>query len=283
MHPHTSASASSALGRASASPPRSLPLRHVSSASLRQASWAPLLAIAASALLSGCAGAQALRRREGPRYAAETHSWVHEVMRLGGNGMWLVVRGYHTGDDVVAVATNAPLSHAAIFDHDAGEVIEAVGDGVRVVPLAKLLRESHRLQIVRPANWTEELGAEAVKRARSQVGRGYDFLGVVGAPDRTRWYCSELAAWSMGVPVDKLGAWHVIHPKDLHKQGVLLFDSQARDGRPDGEGGSPSVPAPVPVPAAVTPTAGVIPSNSSPQTDRAPGSAAPSLERENRS
>ena len=220
-------------------------------------SWTLLLVTLAASLTSGCAGTDALRRREGPRYAAETHSLVHEVMRLGGNGMWLVVRGYHTGDDVVAVATNAPLSHAAILDQDTGEVIEAVGDGVRVVPLAKLLRESHRLQIVRPANWTEELGAEAVKRARSHVGRGYDFLGVVGAPDRSRLYCSELAAWSMGVPVDKLGAWHVIHPKDLHRQGVLLFDSQARDGRADGAGASQTARAP----AAVTPTADATPSN----------------------
>ena len=206
-------------------------------------------ALIASSAGTGCAGAEALRRREGPRYAAETHSWVHEVMRLGRNGMWLIVRGYHTGDDVVAVATNAPLSHAAILDHDNGEIIEAVGDGVRVVPLAKLLRESHRLQIVRPAGWTEQRGAEAVQRARSQVGKGYDFLGVVGAPDRNRWYCSELAAWSMGVPVDKLGAWHVIHPKDLHRKGSLLFDSQARDGRPD------RAPANAPVDAAEPATA----------------------------
>lgn len=192
----------------------------------------PLCCLVAGSL-AGCAGAEALRRKEGPAYAAETHSWQHLVHRHGRNGDWLVVRGYHRGDDVVAVATNAPLSHAAILDHDTGEVIEAIGDGVRVTPLAKLLRESHRMQLIRPRGWTPERGAEAVRRARSQVGKGYDFLGVVGAPDRGRWYCSELAAWSMGVPVDKLGAWNVLHPKDLHTKGSLLFDSGARDGVPD--------------------------------------------------
>jgi uncharacterized protein YycO len=151
--------------------------------------------------------------------------------------MWLVVRGYHRGDDVVAVATNAPLSHAAILDLEQGEVIEAIGDGVRVTPLRALLQQSHRVQLVRPAGWTPDKGELAVQRARSQVGKGYDFLGVVGAPSRERWYCSELAAWSMGIPVDQLGAWHVLHPKDLHRKGALLFDSGARDGAPDHEDG----------------------------------------------
>ncbi|MCB9740871.1 MAG: hypothetical protein H6747_16515 [Deltaproteobacteria bacterium] len=192
-----------------------------------------LLLLALAVTTSACAGAEALRRKEGPAYRAETHSWHHLVQRHGRNGDWLVVRGYHRGDDVVAVATNAPLSHAVILDHDAGEIIEAVGDGVRVAPLGTLLRESHRVQLIRPEGWTRGRGAEAVRRARSQVGKGYDFLGIVGAPDKNRWYCSELAAWSMGVPVDKLGAWHVLHPKDLHRKGALLFDSGSRDGVPD--------------------------------------------------
>ncbi len=72
-----------------------------------------------------------------------------------------------------------------------------------------------------------------MKRARSQVGRGYDFLGVLGAPDKQRWYCSELAAWSMGVAVDKRGPWRVLHPQDMHRMGALMFDSADRDGRVD--------------------------------------------------
>ncbi len=97
-------------------------------------------------------------------------------------------------------------------------------------------------------------GTEAVRRARSQVGKGYDFLGIVGAPDKNRRYCSELAAWSMGVPVDKLGAWNVLHPKDLHSKGTLVFDSGSRDGVPDQvpttASAPESAPAPEPAPAA---------------------------------
>lgn len=199
-----------------------------------------------SITLSACTGAEALRRKTGPEYVAETQSWEQVIAQRGEQGMWLVVRGYHAGDDVVAVATNAPLSHAVVLDKERGEVIEAIGGGVKVTPLAKLLRESHRLQLIRPEGWTPALGAEAVKRARTQVGKKYDFLGVVGAPKGDRWYCSELVAWSMGVPVNKLGPWHVLHPKDLHKKGALLFDSGARDGKPDA---APATSAPAEVEA----------------------------------
>lgn len=76
--------------------------------------------------LQACAGGAALKRKTGPKYEAETRSWYHAVQKLGGDGMWIVVRGYHRGDDVIAVATNSPLSHATILDHSQLEVIEAV-------------------------------------------------------------------------------------------------------------------------------------------------------------
>ncbi len=202
--------------------------------------------LALGLVIASCAASQGLQRKEGPAYEAETASWIAAIRALGGPGMWVVVRGYHTGDDVVAVATNATFSHAAVLDLERLKVIEAIGDGVQVKPLLALLRESHRVQLVRPAAWTAELGAEAVKRARSQVGRGYDFLGILGAPDKKRWYCSELAAWSMGIPVDQRGPWRVLHPQDMQRKGTLLFDSAARDGRQDA---APTAASPEPAPA----------------------------------
>lgn len=183
--------------------------------------------------LSGCAGADGVNRRTGPRYVAETQSWVQSTQKLAANGMWLVTRGYHRGDDVVAVATNSPLSHASIVDMDELSVIEAVGTGVRVTPLPRFLREAHRVLIIKPRGWTADKGREAVRKARAQVGKGYDFLGVIGAPDEQRWYCSELAAWSIGIEVNQTGPQHVLHPRNMHELGEVLFDSGARDGRPD--------------------------------------------------
>lgn len=184
-------------------------------------------------LLVTCQGARALHRARGPEYAGETASWMKAVRALGGDGMWLVVRGYHPGDDAIAIASNSPLSHAVVLDLSRAEVIEAIGKGVVATPLEAFLRESHRLQIIRPQGWTRERGAAALARARSAIGKKYDLLGIVGAPSSERYYCSELCLWSMELVVDRAGPNHVIHPRSMTRYGALLFDSHERDARPD--------------------------------------------------
>ena len=189
--------------------------------------------VVAVLLFTDCAGFQGLKRHTGPKYEAETDSWLRVVQKRGGNGMWLVTRGYHLGDDVVAIATAAPLSHAAVLDHDKLQVIEAVGKGVVDNDLKKILRESHRMVLIQPPDWTAAQGQAALARARSKLGEGYDFLGTVGLPDDQRWYCSELAVWASGVKVDRIGPKNVLHPKSMLNLGKVLFDSGQRDGQPD--------------------------------------------------
>lgn len=106
-------------------------------------SWALGLLVAFVPLVA-YAGTQALERRVGPKYEAETRSWIAMIEQRGGSGMWLVTRGYRTGDDVVAVVTNSRLSHASILDLQGKTVIEAIGKGVIETPLDKFLRELHR-------------------------------------------------------------------------------------------------------------------------------------------
>ena len=189
--------------------------------------------LAAVVLFTDCAGLQGLKRHTGPEYEAETKSWMQVVQNQGGNGMWLVTRGYHPGDDVVAIATAAPLSHAAILDLDKLQVIEAIGKGVVATDLKKFLHESHRVALIQPLDWTHTKGKTTVARARGKIGEGYDFLGAVGLPDNKRWYCSELAVWASGVKVDRIGPENVLHPKSMLKLGKVLFDSDQRDGQPD--------------------------------------------------
>lgn len=188
-----------------------------------------LLAIA----LATCQGARGCKRRRGAEYEDETASWLAAVRALGGDGMWLVSRGYHLGDDVIAMVTNSPLSHASVLDLGQGELIEAVGKGVSVAQLEAFLRDSHRVLIIKPDGWTPERGAAALARARSAVGKSYDLLGIVGAPSNDVFYCSELAAWSMDVEVDRTGPHRVLHPRHLDRYGTVLFDSRERDGEPD--------------------------------------------------
>ncbi len=182
---------------------------------------------------AGCAGFQGLKRYTGPEYEAETSSWQKQIRDHAGNGMWLVTRGYHSGDDVVAIATVSSLSHAAVLDLESQTVIEAIGQGVVETRLQKFLSQCHRVVLVRPDDWTITKGAKAVASARGKLGEKYDFLGTVGLPREKRWYCSELAVWSMGIPVNRQGPQNVLHPRSMLKMGTILFDSGQRDGQPD--------------------------------------------------
>ena len=77
----------------------------------------------------GCAGLSGFARRTGPAYEAEVQSWQKVIHEKGGNGMWLVNRGYRLGDDIVATATGSAFPHSAILDHENGVVIEALWPG----------------------------------------------------------------------------------------------------------------------------------------------------------
>lgn len=187
------------------------------------------------AAASGCTGLEPTLRQEGPAAERETASWREALLARGRSGDWLVIRGYHPADHLVAGTTNEPLTHAAIFDLDVEEVIEAVAPVVRAVPLRTFLEGSHRVVLLRPFGSTPETGREAVLRARGRLGAAYDFLGTVGAPSEERLYCSELCAWAIGMEVDRKGARKVLHPSRMDAYATVLFDSGRRDGKPDGE------------------------------------------------
>jgi protein tyrosine phosphatase (PTP) superfamily phosphohydrolase (DUF442 family) len=170
-----------------------------------------------------------VKRPAGPVAEAQTDAWLKIVREKGDQGGWLVVRGTHIGDQAVAALTRATLSHAVVLDKEKEEVIEAVASGVRVTPLRDLLAQAHRVQVVRPPGWTPAAGAAAVARARSRVGRKYDWLGLVAAQDDKRFYCTELAVdcYDGRKQGWKLGA--VIFPADMAALGSVTFDSGPRD------------------------------------------------------
>lgn len=207
----------------------------------------------------GCAGLSGFARRTGPAYEAEVQSWQQIIQDKGGNGMWLVNRGYRLGDDIVATATGSVFPHAAILDHENEVVIEALWAGNVVTPLDEFIALSHRVALVQPEGWTPEAGDAALAKARSQLGKKYDFAGILGLPGSNRWYCSELATWCWGRPADRLGPWYVIHPRRLLKMGIVVFDSGSRDGVPDApSAAAPALPAesaPAPAPPCCIPPA----------------------------
>jgi protein tyrosine phosphatase (PTP) superfamily phosphohydrolase (DUF442 family) len=164
----------------------------------------------------------------GPIAEAQTDAWMKTIRDKADHGGWLVVRGTHVGDQTIAALTGAKLSHAVVLDKEKDEVIEAVSTGVRVAPLRALIAQAHRVQIVRPPGWTPDAGRAAVERARSHVGKKYDWLGLIAAQDDKRFYCTELAVDCYN---GRKAGWKVgpiIFPAAMASLGTLVFDSGPR-------------------------------------------------------
>jgi protein tyrosine phosphatase (PTP) superfamily phosphohydrolase (DUF442 family) len=186
------------------------------------------LAVGAPPARADVPGGLPVKPPSGAAAEQQTDAWVKIIRDKADHGGWLVVRGTHIGDQTIAALTAAKLSHAAVLDKEKEEVIEAVSDGVRVTPLRALLAQAHRVQVIRPAGWTPEAGRAAVARARSYVGRKYDWLGLVAAQDEKRFYCTELAVdcydgrkagWKVGP---------IIFPAAMSSLGTVVFDSGPR-------------------------------------------------------
>lgn len=186
--------------------------------------------IAAVVFLGGCAAQPVIvDRPEGESRTRLDEAMLSNVRSLGANGDWLVIRGYHATDNLVATLTNKPFSHAAVLDLDRDRVIEAESPGVHETPLAKFVAKAHRLMIVRPV-WADKASAPvALGKARSLVGRPYDFLGLIGLDVPDRYYCSELTL-EIYRPFLRPGDLvpRPVDPGQLHYWGRVLYDSGAR-------------------------------------------------------
>lgn len=180
--------------------------------------------------LAGCSLLQPVARPSGPAAHAETRFWQSKIEERGRDGDWLAIRGYSTSDHLVAAVGGADLSHVGILDATRGAVIEAVSPTVRSVALESFLNGADHVVLIRPRGADARTGRTALQKARSKVGAPYDFLGTVGLPDSSRFYCSELAAWSAGEDVDRLGPEEVLPPASMSKLGTVLFDSGIRAG-----------------------------------------------------
>ena len=69
----------------------------------------------------------------------------------------------------------------------------------------------------------------AVTKARTKLGLKYDFLGTIGLPSQSQFYCSELAVWSVGMGVDDAGQHQVVPPRDMHFYGTIILDTGSRE------------------------------------------------------
>src|SRR5258706_6692989 len=180
----------------------------------------------AALLLSACATPAVVRSPAQDLRTVRDAVVLDEVRRLGRDGDWLVIRGYHATDNMVAAATNTPWSHAAVLDKDHDQVIEAEGRGVHTTSLPEFVAKSHRLLLVRSSWATDKFSLEAVRNAHKWVGKRYDFLGLAGLDIADRYYCSQLAlaVYRAYIPSGTFVP-RPVTPGQLHHWGRILYDS----------------------------------------------------------
>lgn len=162
--------------------------------------------------------------------AAVTAMWAHEIYGIARDGDWVLTRSYYALGDAIALATpGEDLSHASIYDASRDTVIEAVGSGVREIPLATLIARNHYVIVVRPSGMSAADQRGALRRARAKVGVAFDTAGMFGFDDPDTFYCSELVWWASQTEARSGHRKLVITPSDLMSYGEVIYWSGKRD------------------------------------------------------
>ncbi len=80
--------------------------------------------------------------------------WAQGIRAQAQRGDWILTRSYSAiGDIIVLGSRGEELSHSAIYEPDTDTVIEAIGSGVREVPLAHLLARNRVAVLVRSSSF----------------------------------------------------------------------------------------------------------------------------------
>jgi uncharacterized protein YycO len=177
----------------------------------------------------GCAGSIVHTKPKSEEVnTAMTELWARDIRRVAKSGDWILTRSYSkTGDAIVGITAGESFSHAVVYDAERGTIIEAIKPVVREVPLESLLARNRYAVVVRPVGITEIERAQTISRARSAIGAGFDYSGMLGVDDSERFYCSELAAWASQIPDQPL----IVTPADLFDRAEVIYISGARDDR----------------------------------------------------
>ena len=161
--------------------------------------------------------------------AAVTAMWSHEIHGVAQDGDWILSRSYFLLADGIAKTTGGvDLSHASIYDAHRDTVIEAVGSGVREIPLSELVQRNHYLIVVRPSGMTAAQRARSVERARSRIGTEFDKAGLFGFDNPDKLYGSELVWWAAQVELRTGDHQRVITPSELMDYGQVIYWSGQR-------------------------------------------------------
>jgi len=130
-------------------------------------------------------------------------------------------RRRHIGSVVLRAWMYSRFSHCALYDPNTHTVIEASVHGVQERPFDQMVGEATHHEVIRiPCRDPQQVLAVA----REQIGKPYDWRGVLGFWFRRNWQderaflCSELVAWALqkaGEPAFRREAWRV-SPEQLY-------------------------------------------------------------------
>lgn len=181
-------------------------------------------------LLTSCIARPTVKISSAAKHAEQNKLIIESIHNCARTGDWIVTRGYHATDNLVANATAIPISHVGIYDAESDTVIEAEGKGVHETPLQEFVNKSYRLLVIRPRWLTDKNSKKVISNAKKLLGKNYDLLGTIGFNYPDKYYCSELAItiykeWYS--PKEKFPV--VIKPGELYLYGKILYDSLPRD------------------------------------------------------
>ncbi len=191
-----------------------------------------LLAALLVTLAAACSRPSVMVKRPEDKKVDEavTQMWTSEISNVARDGDWILTRSYVlVGDAISTVVPGESLSHASIYDAKRGTVIEAVSEGIREIPLSKLVGRNHYVIVVRPANMSAADQTGAVARAHTKVGGKFDISGMFGIDHADAYYCSELVYWASQTEARSGRRERIITPSDLMRYGEVIYWSGKRD------------------------------------------------------
>jgi N-acetyl-anhydromuramyl-L-alanine amidase AmpD/uncharacterized protein YycO len=78
----------------------------------------------------------------------------------------------------IRTASNAQVSHSMLYVGQGGQVIEAVGSGVRLIPLAQAIEPATVAVAFRLPGLSDEQKQQIADAAADYIGKDYDFVGI---------------------------------------------------------------------------------------------------------
>ncbi|MGD8526768.1 MAG: hypothetical protein PVJ63_11005, partial [Thioalkalispiraceae bacterium] len=95
-------------------------------------------------VLSGCLARPVVIKTDAHLHEEQNTIIQKAIKQVAKTGDWLVIRGYHATDNLVANATGIPISHVGVYNAENKSVIEAEGKGVHLSSFSEFIDKSYR-------------------------------------------------------------------------------------------------------------------------------------------